>query len=243
MTELRRRIVPHWLITRRKLLAAAFIACIIAAYVHGPTDQEILVQQAQWKTAINERPIYWASIFLAIEIALLGMSVPVASGMTILCGYLFGRWPAVLIIGVGSPIGALLAMLTSRYFFRGMVRRVASRGPRMQRWVDAADQGFEREGWYYLLLLRLTPVIPFFVINIVMGLTRIGSWTFFWVTFVGMLPVTLVLVNAGASARDIRSAQDLISIETMLALMLLVFFPIALRAFLPRFRTLEDMGR
>jgi uncharacterized membrane protein YdjX (TVP38/TMEM64 family) len=228
-------------LTRRKLLAAVFIACIVAAYVHGPTDEEILVQQTQWKLAIEERPFYWAGIFLAIEIGLLGMSVPVASGMTILCGYLFGRWPSVLIIGLGSPIGALLAMLANRYFFRGMVRRMAARGPRMQRWVEAADQGFEREGWYYLLLLRLTPVIPFFVINIVMGLTRIAPWTFFWVTFVGMLPVTLVLVNAGASARDIRSAQDLISLETILALMLLVFFPIALRAILPRFRAVEDL--
>lgn len=222
------------MITRRRLLAVLFVAALAAAYVHGPTEDDVRTHQARWKAAVDEDPWLWGAIFLGVEVGLIGLSVPCASGLMIVGGFLFGRWRAALIVSVGAPVGALLAMLASRYLFSRVVRRMAAARPRVQRWVEAADRGIERDGWYYLLLMRLTPVIPFFLINLIMGLTRIRPWTYFWVTAVGMLPATLVFVNAGATAGEIRSARDLISAETILALMLLVLFPIALRAVLPR---------
>lgn len=234
MTEPTSRPAPNWIFTPRKFIAVLFISALILAYVHGPTEAEILSHQTRWKSTVDANPWLWGSVFLALEITLIALSVPVASGLMLVCGFLFGRWRGVLLMGLGAPIGALLAMLTSRYFFHGLVRRIATYKPRLRQWIVGADRGIEREGWYYLLLLRLTPVVPFFVINLAMGLTRIRSMTFFWVTLVGMFPATLVFVNAGASAGDIRSAKDLVSLETLLALMLLILFPIVLRIVLPR---------
>jgi uncharacterized membrane protein YdjX (TVP38/TMEM64 family) len=236
MNESPRRWLMRDLFSHRKLIALLFLVALIAAYLYRPTEEELRSHQERWKAAVEDDPWLWAGVFFAAEVVLLGLSVPVASGSMIVCGFLFGRWRAALIISASAPIGALLAMLASRYLFRGAVRRVAARRPRLERWVEFADAGIEREGWYYLLLLRLTPVIPFFVINLVMGLTRIRPWTYFWVTTVGMIPATLVFVNAGATAAEIRSANDLVSAETILALMLLVLVPIVLRFMLPKSR-------
>ena len=230
----------RWQFTRRKFAAVPFFAVLFAAYVYGPTEREILSQQARWKAAIQNDPVLWGAVFVAVDIALIGLSAPVATGLTIICGYLFGRWPAVLLISLGSPVGALLAMLASRYLFHGMVRRSTESRPRLRKWIHAADRGIDAAGWYYLLLLRLTPVIPFVLVNFVMGLTRIRAWAFYCVSLIGMLPATFVFVNAGATARDIKATSDLISLESLLALMLLVFFPVALRAFLPKGKRLME---
>jgi uncharacterized membrane protein YdjX (TVP38/TMEM64 family) len=236
MSDAPRRWLPRALFTPRKLIAVLFLAGLVAAFVYQPTEDELRSHQERWKAAVEENPWLWAGAFFAAEVVLLGLSVPVASGTMIVCGFLFGRWRAALIISASAPLGALLAMLASRYLFRNAVRQLAAARPRIHAWSEAADRGIERDGWYYLLLLRLTPVIPFFIINLVMGLTRIRPWTFLWVTALGMLPATLVFVNAGATAAEIRSASDLVSVETVLALTLLILFPVALRTMLPRSR-------
>lgn len=231
---------PRNWFTPRKLLAVGFLIALVVAYVHGPTEHEVREQQARWKAAVNDEPWVWGGIYLAITVTLISLSVPVASGLIIVCGFLFGHWRGALLISIGAPAGALLAMLTSRYLFRNFVRRMASHRPVLERWVAAADRGIERDGWYYLLLLRLTPVIPFFAINVAMGMTRIRPWTYYWVTFLGMLPATLVFVHAGATASEIRSFADLVTIDTILALMLIVLLPITLRAVFPKSRTLTN---
>lgn len=228
---------PRWF-TPRKLIGAAFLIALLSAYFHGPSEQEVRTHQARWKAAVNEDPWIWGAAYAALAVGLIALSVPVASGLIIVCGFLFGHWRGALIISAGAPIGALLAMLASRYVLRNAVRRVAARRPQLHRWVVTADQGIERDGWYYLLLLRLTPVIPFFLINALMGLTRIRPWTFLWVTFVGMLPTTLVFVHAGATASEIRTIGDLITFDTILALMLIVLLPVTLRTLFPKARAM-----
>ena len=227
-------IPPRRWLSSRKLIALLFLCTLIMAYANGPSEQEVRNHQLRWKTAVDEQPWLWGGIYLGIAIGFIALSLPVASGLMVVCGFLFGHWRGAVIISVGAPLGALLAMLASRYLFRGASRRLAARRPGIQRWVEATDRGIDREGWYYLLLLRLTPVIPFFVINAVMGLTRIRPWTFLWVTFIGMLPTTLVFVHVGATASEIRSPSDLITLDTILALMLIVLLPITLRTLLPQ---------
>jgi uncharacterized membrane protein YdjX (TVP38/TMEM64 family) len=225
------------LFTPRKALAVVFLAALVAACVYAPTETEARAHQSLWKQSVEDDPWLWGSAFFGAVVVLIGLSAPVPlSGIMILCGFLFGRWRGVGLIAVAAPLGALLAMLASRYLFRVPVRRAAARRPRALAWIEAADHGCEREGWYCLLLVRLTPVIPFALINLAAGLTRIRPQTFLWVTALGMLPSALVFVNAGATAAEIRSAGDLVSAETVLALMLLVLFPLMLRAVLPRAR-------
>ena len=225
--------------TPRKLIGLVFLCALIFAYLHGPSEQQVREHQARWKAAVEKDPLFWGGIYLAVAIGLIALSVPVASGLIVVCGFLFGHWRGALIAGLGAPLGAVLAMLACRYLFRNAFRRVVARRARLQRWVETADRGIERDGWYYLLLLRLTPVIPFFVINAVMGLTRIRPWTFLWVTFIGMLPTTLVFVHAGATVSEIRTIGDIVTLDTILALMLIVLLPITLRTLFPKAARLE----
>jgi uncharacterized membrane protein YdjX (TVP38/TMEM64 family) len=243
MNEPKPRREPFRLFTLRKLLAVLFLAGLVFAYRYGPTEEELLSHQARWKASIDEDPWLPGAVFIAAAITIIGLSIPVpiVAGMMVLCGYHFGRWPALIIVLAGAPVGALLAMLASRYMFQRLVRRVAARRPRLEHWREAADRGIERDGWYYLLIMRLTPVIPFFVVNLIMGLTPIRIWTFYWVTVIGLAPIALVCVNAGASVRVLQSTSDLVSTQTVLALMLLVLFPIAIRALFPRTRTESDL--
>ena len=227
---------PRLGFTPRKVMGLIFLIALVFAYLHGPSEHEVRAHQARWKSAVAEDPWLWSGVYLAVAIGLIALSVPVASGLILMCGFLFGHWRGALIVGLAAPVGALLAMLGSRYLLSNAVRRIASKQPVLGRWVETTDRGIEREGWYYLLLLRLTPVIPFFVINVVMGPTRIRPWTYLWVTFVGMLPATLVFVHAGATASEIRTLSDLVTMDTILALMLIVLLPITLRALFPKAR-------
>jgi uncharacterized membrane protein YdjX (TVP38/TMEM64 family) len=120
-------------------------------------------------------------------------------------------------------------MLLARYVIGDSVRRRLAGRPRWQTAQASIDRGVERDGWFFLLLVRLTPVLPFFLINLGMGLTRIRWWTYTWVTQLGMLPSTFIVVSAGAEAGDVSSFRELASLERFWPLMVLVLLAVALR--------------
>jgi uncharacterized membrane protein YdjX (TVP38/TMEM64 family) len=139
--------------------------------------------------------------------------------MTLVAGALFGVVVGTLIVSFASTMGATLAFLSSRYVLRDWVQ--GKFGERLR----AVDDGLEKDGAFYLFTLRLIPVFPFFVINLLMGLTRIKTSTFFWVSQIGMLPATIVFVNAGTQISRIESTAGLMSPTLIASFVALAFFP------------------
>jgi uncharacterized membrane protein YdjX (TVP38/TMEM64 family) len=126
-------------------------------------------------------------------------------------------------------------MLIARYVLGDSIRRRAARNPRWQSTLAALDRGVERDGWFYLLLIRLTPVAPFFLVNIGMGLTRIRVWTYTWATQLGMLPATFVVVSAAATVGEVTSFRELASFERLWPLTALLLVPIGLHLLAGRY--------
>jgi len=154
------------------------------------------------RDAISEHPIAAYAIAFAVYVVVTGLSLPGAAALTLVSGWLFGFWRAVLLVSFASTTGATLAFLLSRFLFRDFVQRRF--GERLQKF----DEALEQEGAFYLFALRLVPAVPFFVINAVMGLTPIRTRTYWWVSQLGMLPGTAVYVAAGASVPSLKVLAD-----------------------------------
>src|SRR3546814_3593611 len=165
-------------------------------------------------------PIASALAFALAYIAVTGLSLPGAAAMTLAGGALFGLVESTLIVSLASTIGATLAMLASRFVARDWVRA------RFPKAVGAVDRGVERDGNFYLLTLRLVPLFPFFLVNLAMGLTAMRVLPFALVSLVGMLPGTIVYVNAGTQLATIDSTADILSPELIGSFVLLGLFPL-----------------
>ena len=150
-------------------------------------------------------PLLIAAAFFAIYVGLTALSVPGAAIMTLAAGALFGVALGTLIVSFASSIGATLAFLASRYLFRDTVQ--SRFGARLR----GVNEGMERDGAFYLFSLRLVPVFPFFAVNLLMGLTPIRAWTYYWVSQLGMLLGTIVYVNAGTQLARIERLGDIAS--------------------------------
>lgn len=168
-------------------------------------------------------PFLAAAIYGLLYVAVTGLSLPGAAVLTLAGGAVFGLLWGTVIVSFASTIGATLAFLASRFLFRDAVK--ARFGERLK----AIDSGIARDGAFYLFTLRLVPAFPFFVINLLMGLTAIPTRTFYWVSQVGMLPGTLVYVNAGTQLAKIESLSDILSPGLLLSFALLGLFPLLAR--------------
>ncbi|HUP98306.1 MAG TPA: FAD-dependent oxidoreductase [Usitatibacter sp.] len=162
------------------------------------------------------QPLRTAAVFFAVYVAVTGLSLPGAAILTLVAGAIFGLLWGTVIVSFASSIGATLAFLASRYVLRDWVQ--AKFGDKLK----PINEGVAREGAFYLFALRLVPAFPFFVINLVMGLTPIRTGTFYWVSQVGMLAGTIVYVYAGTQLGQFRISGGLIA-----AFVLLGLFPIA----------------
>ncbi len=159
-------------------------------------------------------------IYLGIYILVVALSLPGAVIMTLAGGALFGLFTGTILVSFGSTIGATLAFIFSRYIFRDMVtRKFGSR-------LEAINRGIEKEGSLYLFTLRLVPIFPFFIINLVMGLTSMSTFSFYWVSQLGMLPGTIVYINAGTALASIDSLNNILSFKLLFSFALLGIFPI-----------------
>ncbi|MCK0507673.1 FAD-dependent oxidoreductase [Aromatoleum anaerobium] len=177
-------------------------------------------QQAAIEAWRDARPAAAALLFFAVYVAVTGLSLPGAAVMTLAAGAIFGLGWGTLIVSFASTIGATLAFLASRFVLRDMVQ--ARFGDRLR----AINEGVAKDGGLYLFTLRLVPVFPFFVINLVMGLTPIRTWTFYWVSQLGMLAGTLVYVNAGTQLVRIDSLAGILSPGLLASFALLGVFPL-----------------
>ncbi|MCT4334487.1 FAD-dependent oxidoreductase [Paracoccus sp. YLB-12] len=207
------------------------LAGLIAAGLWLISGQDIDLQFLRDRlAAIREvqqsRPFVVAALFLAFYVAVTALSLPIAVWLTLAAGALFGFWTGLLIVSFASAIGATLAFLASRYLLRDWVR--ARLGAR----AGGIEAGLARDGAFYLFSLRLIPVVPFFAVNLLMGLTPIRAWTFFWVSQVGMLAGTAVYVNAGTQLAALDSLSGIVSPPLLASFALLAVFPWIARAVL-----------
>lgn len=182
----------------------------------------------------QSHPIWAAVVVLAVYVAVTGFSLPGAVAMTLVCGWYFGFWQAMLIVSFGSTGGATLAFLMTRYLFQDWVQK------KFERRIAAINEAFEREGAFYLFTLRLIPAVPFFVINAVMGLTKIRVATFWWVSQVGMLPGTAAYVYAGSTVPSLKQLAEggvgqIVSWQLLLAFAILGLLPLGIKRVLTVF--------
>ena len=213
-----------------RLAVALLIAGAIVAFLSfGPSEADLLQRQSELKSFVNDHLLFAILIFFVLEVLIVGLSIPVATALSVLAGVLFGRWIGTGVVSFASTFGALLAMLAARYVVGDSLRARFAMWPRWNGALAAMDRGIERDGWFYLLLIRLTPIFPFFLVNLGMGLTRIRVWTYVWATQLGMLPMSFVVVSAGAEVGDASSFRELASFERLWPLMALAIVPIALR--------------
>jgi uncharacterized membrane protein YdjX (TVP38/TMEM64 family) len=161
--------------------------------------------------------------YFIIYVVVTALSLPGAAVMTLAGGALFGFWPALIVVSFASTIGATLAFLVSRYLLRDWVQ--ARFGDRLK----TINAGIENEGAFYLFTLRLLVIIPFVVINLVMGLTPMRTLTFYLVSQVGMLAGTVVYVLAGTKLGQVTSLSDIFDLELILSFALLGIFPLMAR--------------
>jgi pyruvate/2-oxoglutarate dehydrogenase complex dihydrolipoamide dehydrogenase (E3) component/uncharacterized membrane protein YdjX (TVP38/TMEM64 family) len=208
---------------KKPLLLAALLCLalgLVAWFAWHPVDLTILRDTISRMEAYRQmHPMLVIGLFFVTYVAVTALSLPLAVWMTLAAGGLFGFGWGVLIVSFAASIGATLAFLAARYFLRDWVQ--ARLGGRLQ----AINDGVARDGAFYLFTLRLIPAVPFFVVNLLMGLTPIRAWVFYAVSQVGMLAGTAVYVNAGTQLAQLDNIKDVLSPSLILSFVLLGLFP------------------
>ncbi|MBX9914714.1 MAG: FAD-dependent oxidoreductase [Pseudomonadaceae bacterium] len=207
------------------LLIAGFFALDLGQYL---TLASLKAQQASLQAQVTGNPLVAAAAFFAVYVGVTGLSLPGASLMTLVAGALFGLWQGFIIVSFASTLGALLSMFSSRFLLQDWVQK------RFGARLAGIEAGLARDGAFYLFALRLVPVFPFFLINLAMGLTKLPGRTFWWVSQLGMLPGTLVYVNAGRELGQLDSLSGILSPSLLGAFALLGLFPLLARKLLDR---------
>ncbi|MDE3026939.1 MAG: FAD-dependent oxidoreductase [Paracoccaceae bacterium] len=208
---------------KKPYVFAILILAVVAAIflIHRQSlDLEALrvrVQDiADWRA---QKPVLVAALFFASYVAVTALSLPLATWLTLAAGALFGFLPGLVLVSFASTIGATLAFLVARYLLRDWVEaRLGARARQI-------DEGLTRDGAFYLFTLRLIPAVPFFAVNLLMGLTRMRTARFYLISQVGMLAGTVVYVNAGTRLGALTSVSGIVSPGLLASFALLAVFP------------------
>jgi pyruvate/2-oxoglutarate dehydrogenase complex dihydrolipoamide dehydrogenase (E3) component/uncharacterized membrane protein YdjX (TVP38/TMEM64 family) len=208
----------------KKLAILAALAAVVAAYFAFDLGQYLTLDGikalvAQWEAFYADNPALVISGFFVAYVAVTAASLPGAALMTLAAGALFGLVTGTILVSFASTLGATLAFLSSRYVLRDSIE--ARFGERLK----AINAGVERDGAFYLFTLRMIPAFPFFVVNLVMGMTRIPTLTYVWVSQLGMLLGTIVYVNAGTQLARIESLKGIASPQVLGSFVLLGLAP------------------
>ncbi|MEH6736491.1 MAG: FAD-dependent oxidoreductase [Shewanella sp.] len=209
----------------KKIVLLLIAASLVGLFFHFNLHQLLTLEGL--KSSMNdfsqlreESPLLVIGGFFLLYVAVTALSLPGAAILTIASGALFGIVEGLIIASFASSIGATLAFLVSRYLLRDSIKQ------RFPERLAAIDAGIEKEGGFYLFTLRLVPIFPFFLINMLMGVTAFKSWTFYWVSQVGMFLGTFVYVNAGTQLAQIDSLSNILSFNLIVSFALLGLFPI-----------------
>jgi len=184
-----------------------------------------------------QNPFEVVGIFVLVYVFSTALSLPGATVLTLAGGAIFGFWYGLMIVSVASTMGATLAFLASRFLLRDYVQK------KFKDKLASVNKGIEREGAFYLFTLRLVPFLPFFLINLVMGLTPIRIMTFFFVSQIGMLAGTAVYVNAGTQLAQINGLSEILSLKILLSFTLIGILPLISRFAISYFKTNKNLRR
>ncbi len=209
------------------VLLVVIIAAIAAVYIFDLqqylTLDSIKAQQSSLTETFKSNPVVFVTVFVLVYIAMAAFSLPIITLMTLLAGAIFGLLLGTIIVSFASTIGATLAFLASRFLLRDWVQeKLGSK-------LRAINEGVEKDGAFYLFTMRLVPAFPFFVINLLMGLTRIKTATFYWVSQIGMFLGTIVYVNVGTQLAQLESLKGILSPTLIGSFVLLGVLPLIAR--------------
>jgi uncharacterized membrane protein YdjX (TVP38/TMEM64 family) len=187
-------------ILRIALLAAVIVAVGSMAVLFRDefSLDRLAGREQELRDLYEEHPVLVLGAALLVYVVVTALSLPGAAAMSVVYGWLFGFWPALVVVSFASTGGASLAFLMSRYLFGQALQ------DRYEERLKTMNAAIAREGALYLFTLRLIPQVPFFVVNVAMGLTKMRLATFWWVSQLGMLPGTCVFVFAGASVPSLK---------------------------------------
>ncbi|MCH8046955.1 MAG: TVP38/TMEM64 family protein [Planctomycetes bacterium] len=230
---------------RRKLIVLVLVLLVGGGLYYYFQDSLTLEKLVERETQLDqlkrEQPllVYGGAVLLYVVVT--GLSLPGAAFMSLLYGKFFGLVPGVILVSFASTAGATLAFLLSRYFLRDAIQEKF--GTRLIRFNEA----LEREGAFYLFTLRLIPYVPFFAINVVMGLTPVRVWTFWWVSQIGMLAGTIVYINAGDSLPSLQAiveggAADVLTLRLFFSFLILGSFPLIAKRMMGMLRSKSQEG-
>ena len=207
-----------------KIVLLGFIVGFLWAFSHYDLSHYLTLeymkgQQAQFSAFYKENTLLTIGAYSAVYIVATALSLPGAILLTLLGGALFGLMTGTIIVSFASTIGATIAFLVSRLLLRDWVQ------DKFGSYLKLFNEGIEKDGVYYLFTLRLIPAIPFFVINLVMGLTPMKMLSFFLVSQIGMLAGTIIFINAGTQLAQIKSLSGILSSGIIFSFVLLGIFP------------------
>lgn len=230
-----------WKNSKKIVIVVVLIGLVAVFRIFGLHDYLTLshLKDSQEKFALLYATHKFSVIapYIVIYILVTSLSLPGAVIMTIAGGALFGLWTGTVVVSFASAIGATLACFVSRFFLRDWVQeRLGSR-------LRTVNHGIEKEGAFYLFTMRLIPVFPFWIINLLMGLTKMPLRTFYWVSQVGMFPGTIVYVNAGRELGKVESFSAIISPGLVLSLVALGLFPIAAKKSVALYKSRKSAWR
>ncbi|MDE4455038.1 FAD-dependent oxidoreductase [Psychrobacter sp. DAB_AL62B] len=219
----------------KKIVLLGIAALAIVLFFYFDLNQLLTLDglkgsMAEFEQSKAQSPLLVIGGFFLLYVLVTALSLPGAAILTLAAGALFGLAEGLLVASFASSIGATLAFLVSRYLLRDTIQQ------RFPERLAAIDAGVKKEGAFYLFTLRLVPIFPFFLINLLMGLTAIKARTFYWVSQIGMLAGTFVFVNAGTQLAQVESLSGILSLNLILSFALLGFFPLIAKAILNGFK-------
>ena len=186
--------------------------------------------QRRWiEDEYQQAPVLVSLIYALIYVATTALSIPVAVPLSLTAGVIFGFWLGTLIVITSATVGATISFLLARYLFRDLIAQ------RFGKELLKINAYIERDGPYYLFMIRLFPVFPFFLMNILLGLTTIKTSVYSGVSFIGMLAGTMMYVNAGVQLGRIQQVQDVFSAEFVIALALIGLAPFVIKKLIQKF--------
>lgn len=221
------RSILSWLLG---LIVAGLLAALAMRVLPFLSLASLDAHQRELATYGGAHPIGAAALFVALYLGFSALPLPGAEILTIVAGALFGLVEGTVLVSFASSVGATLSFLLSRWWLRDTVQR------RFAGKMNMLSRGIEKEGAFYLFALRLIPVMPFFLVNMLMGLTGLRTHTFFWVSQVGMLPATIAYVNAGLQLGQIRALSGILSPQMLVTFAVLGLLPLAARYLLRALR-------
>ena len=211
----------------KSLIIIFFLSSIIAGFFFDIGQylsfETIKEQHEKLILLIDSNFVFYFTLFFFIYIIVTAFALPFAAIKTVLAGALFGLIPGVILTSFASSIGSTLCFLMSRFVLRDFVQNKYSK------YLDKINRGIKEDGVYYLFFLRLSPIFPFFIINLVFGLTKMKAMTFYTISQIGMLIGTVVFVNAGVQLSKISSMNDILSFNLILSFILIGLVPLIIK--------------